>query len=107
MAGRFEDIIQKQEALIAALEEQHAADQKLIHLQEQQIQALQEKTVLLEKEKQQAERKESENVEKTQQEQQYTENLEVLDIRVWITPTQKILLHKFFKDNNITFGRVK
>jgi peptidoglycan hydrolase CwlO-like protein len=52
MAGRFEDIIQKQEALIAALEEQHAADQKLIHLQEQQIQALQEKTVLLEKEKQ-------------------------------------------------------
>lgn len=49
MAGRFEDIIQKQEALIAALEEQHAADQKLIHLQEQQIQALQEKTVLLEK----------------------------------------------------------
>lgn len=46
MAGRFEDIIQKQEALIAALEEQHAADQKLIHLQEQQIPALQEKTVL-------------------------------------------------------------
>lgn len=51
MAGRFEDIIQKQEALIAAWEEQHAADQKLIHLQEQQIQALQEKTVLFRKRK--------------------------------------------------------
>lgn len=51
--------------------------------------------------------KEQQQIEERQLEQQYTENLQVLDIRVWITAKQKILLYRFFKDNNIQFGRVE
>ena len=50
MEGRLEDIIQKQEALIKALQEQHAADQELLDSQKQMVQLLQERIALLEKE---------------------------------------------------------
>ena len=50
MEGRLEDFIQKQEALIKALQEQHAADQELLDSQKQMVQLLQERIALLEKE---------------------------------------------------------
>ncbi|MDC7290048.1 hypothetical protein NXH76_19835 [Blautia schinkii] len=52
MDSRLEQVIKKQEGLIAALEKQHAADQRLITSQKKLLQAQQEKAALLEKEKQ-------------------------------------------------------
>lgn len=50
MAGTLEDTIRKQEALVKALEEQHAADQKFLDAQNHLVQILEEKISLLEKE---------------------------------------------------------
>lgn len=50
MAGTLEDTIRKQGALVKALEEQHAADRKLLDAQKQTVQIPEEKVSLLEKE---------------------------------------------------------
>lgn len=52
MDSRLEQVIKKQEGLIAGLEKQHEADQRLIASQKKLLQAQQEKAALLEKEKQ-------------------------------------------------------
>lgn len=52
MDSRLEQIVQKQENLIAGLEEQCAADQQLIDSQKKLLLAQEEKISLLEKEKQ-------------------------------------------------------
>ena len=52
MTNQYEKVIQKQEELIAGLEEQHVADHVLIDAQKQQIHLLEEKISLLEKEQQ-------------------------------------------------------
>lgn len=52
MADKYEEVIRRQKALVTCLEEQLAADQKLINSQFQQIQTLKEKVSLLEKENQ-------------------------------------------------------
>lgn len=50
MAGTLEDTIWKQGALVKALKEQHAADQKLLDAQKQLVQIPEDKISLLEKE---------------------------------------------------------
>lgn len=52
MNDRLEQVIKKQDGLIAALEDQCAADQRLIDSQKKVIQAQEEKLALLEEEKQ-------------------------------------------------------
>lgn len=51
MDMRFADVIRKQEDLVAALQERHEADQKLIDAQKDQIRSLNEKITILENEK--------------------------------------------------------
>ncbi len=52
MTDRYEEVIRKQDALIAELEKQLESDQVLIDAQNRQIRLLQEQAALLEKEKQ-------------------------------------------------------
>ena len=51
MIDNYEKVIQKQQELIAALQQQHVADQNFINSQEQLIRSLHEKNTLLEEEK--------------------------------------------------------
>ena len=51
MIYNYEKVIQKQQELIAALQQQHVAGQNFINSQEQLIRSLHEKITLLEEEK--------------------------------------------------------
>ena len=51
MIDNYEKVIQKQQELIAALQQRHVADQNFINSQEQLIRGLHEKITLLEEEK--------------------------------------------------------
>ncbi len=71
---------------------------------EQQAKETQNQKVKVEQQKIE---EEQQQIEERQLEQQSTENLQVLDFRVWVTSMQKMLLKEFLVENNIKYGRVK
>lgn len=71
---------------------------------EQQAKETQNQKVKVEQQKIE---EEQQQIEERQLEQQSTENLQVLDFRVWVTSMQKMLLKEFLVKNNIKYGRVK
>ena len=71
---------------------------------EQQAKETQNQKVKVEQQKIE---EEQQQIEERQLEQQSTENLQILDFRVWVTSMQKMLLKEFLVENNIKYGRVK